>query len=225
MSRPRLLDLYCAAGGAAMGYSRAGFDVVGVDHNKQPHYPFEFVLADCLELDANWLRSFDAIHASPPCQAYTTMSAKHRGKGGKADQHPDMIAPTRKALKQTGLPYVIENVPGAKREMRDCVVLNGGMFGLGVDRPRLFETNWLLMVPDKVRVPHSVGVYGNAPDGRLLWQRADGSQQRAAKGLQEGADAMEIDWMEWSELRLAIPPAYTELIGTQLLAHLAAAAA
>jgi len=100
-----LLDLFCKAGGAAMGYHRAGFDVIGVDIEPQPNYPFEFVQADAIEyLIANG-RQFDAIHASPPCQAYS-ITQKLQGR-----KHPELIAPTRAALKHIGCPWVIENVP------------------------------------------------------------------------------------------------------------------
>ena len=221
--RPRLLDLFCGAGGAAMGYHRAGFEVVGVDIAPQPNYPFEFHRADALEtLDHPGIAfMYSAIHASPPCQAHTAMSNRWRGSGGRADEHIDLIGPTRALLLETGLPYVIENVPGARAHMRSPVVLTGEMFGLGVHRPRLFESNVLLLVPPKPDPdPRSVGVYGKAHDGRLLWERTDGSQQRAAASLEEGRVAMGIDWMEWRELAEAIPPAYAELIGHQLMAHI-----
>jgi hypothetical protein len=188
------------------------------------------VQADALEIAADrffhgWM-SFDAIHASPPCQAHTGMSNRWRGRGGKADDHVDLIPPTRELLQATGLPYVIETVPNARRALRNPVVLTGEMFGLGVHRPRLFETNWPIMVPGKPpSSPSSVGVYGKQHDGRLLWRRADGTQQHAASSLREAQVAMGIDWMDWRELAEAIPPAYTELIGAQLLAHIKAEAA
>ena len=138
--RPRLLDLFAGAGGAAMGYHRAGFDVVGVDINPQPNYPFEFIQADALEYMRSWLSDrptrvgwhveADAIHASPPCQAHTAMSHRWRGKGGLADKRPELIAPTRELLQATGLPYVIENVVGARGHMVDPVLIHGGQVGL-----------------------------------------------------------------------------------------------
>jgi DNA (cytosine-5)-methyltransferase 1 len=133
---------------------------------------------------------------------------------------PKLIIPTREALEKTGLPYVIENVAGAKRHMRDPIKLSGGMFGLGVDRPRLFESNVALLSMDYRRPASVVGIYGRAHDGRRLWTRGDGSVLRAASSLEEGNEAMGIDWMEWHELTEAIPPAYTEFIGAQLLAAL-----
>ena len=137
-----LLDLYCGAGGAAMGYHRAGFDVAGVDIHPQPNYPFWFIQADALEYltTLNEPEQWDAIHASPPCQAYTNAQRIRRR------QHPDLITPTRELLKATGLPYLIENVPGSP--LTDPVVLEGQMFdGLSTIRPRWFEANWPLEVP------------------------------------------------------------------------------
>src|SRR6185312_3124266 len=123
--RPRLLDLFCGAGGAAMGYHRAGFDVVGVDIEDQPHYPFRFVKADALtalgEVGGMWT-GFDAIHASPPCQFATNMSNRWRGTGGTADVHLNLLTPVRELLRAIGLPYVIENVPGAKKHMRPTLM-------------------------------------------------------------------------------------------------------
>lgn len=223
----KLLDLFCGAGGAGVGYARAGFDVVGVDVEPHPSAPFRVIEADALQVltDAAFLSGFDAIHASPPCQGYTTMSNRHRGQGGRADSHPDLISWVRIGLEAWGGPYVIENVPGARSEMRDVVRLRGGMFGLRVDRPRLFESNVPLTVPPNVRVIDPVGVYGKHHDGRRLFTRKDGSIQRAAATLAEAQQAMGIDWMEWDDLREAIPPAYTEHIGAQLLAHLESEAA
>ncbi|MGH9692462.1 MAG: DNA cytosine methyltransferase [Candidatus Acidiferrales bacterium] len=120
--KPRLLDLFCCAGGAGVGYNRAGFEVVGVDNKPQPNYPFPFIRADALKLDAKFLASFDALHASPPCQSYSDL-AKRNGNG---HEWPRLIEPVRKMLIKTGLPYVIENVDGAP--LLDPVVLCGTMF-------------------------------------------------------------------------------------------------
>jgi DNA (cytosine-5)-methyltransferase 1 len=236
--KPRLLDLFCGAGGAAMGYHRAGFDIVGVDIKPQPHYPFEFVECDALDYlrilidsESGWgtdLRvvEFDVIHASPPCQAHTTMSNRWRNAGGRADEHVNLIPPTRELLEQTELPWVIENVPGAKPHLRSPVVLNGPNVGLyRLARPRLFEANFMILVPNYQKVVDPIGVYGKAPDGRLLFRRADGTEQRAARSLEEGREVIGIDWMEWRELCEAIPPAYTELIGHQLMQHIRTGAA
>lgn len=212
---PRLLDLFCGAGGAGKGYADAGFEVVGVDLKPQPRYPFEFHQADALEFP---LDGFDVIHASPPCQAFTTMANRFRGAGGKADSHPELIAPMRLRIKATGLPYVIENVVGARSSLRGHILLlHGGMFGLRVHRPRLFESSLFILAPEARAAREPVGVYGERHDGRRLWTRADGSEQRAAKTLEEGRAAMGIDWMEWRELAESIPPAYTRFIGNALL--------
>jgi DNA (cytosine-5)-methyltransferase 1 len=218
--RPRLMDLFCCQGGAARGYVDAGFDVIGVDITPQPRYPYEFHQADALEYVAEHWDEFDAIHASPPCQAHTTMSNRWRGKDSKADTWPNLIGPTREAVKATGLPYVIENVPGARKHMDNPITLHGGMFGLGVDRPRLFETNFPAAIRKAPRAVNPLGVYGKSPDGRRLFTRKDGTIQRAAASVAEAQAAMGIDWMDWDGLREAIPPAYTQHVGQQLMQHL-----
>ena len=227
MTRPRLLDLFCGAGGCSMGYHRAGFDVTGVDNRPQPRYPFTFVQADAMTYP---LDGFDAIHASPPCEAFTQMSARWRGKGTKADEHPDLLTPTLARLRPIEVPWVVENVQGAVHIMRVMLRLHGGMFpGLGVHRPRLFESNVLLLMPAARQVKSPVGVYGTQPDGRTTYRyRNNGNYKgksliRAAKSVEEAREVMGIDWMTWDEIRKAIPPAYTELIGAQLLDYVAAA--
>lgn len=220
----RILDLFCGAGGAAMGYHRAfpDADIVGVDIAPQPRYPFRFIQADAID----YLRSFngaelgDLVHASPPCQAHTTMSNRHRGQGGKADSHTDFITNVRWWLVLRGVPFVIENVAGARKELRNPITLQGGMFGLGVERPRLFECSFPVVPPPYRKCVNPVGVYGQHHDGRRLWTRKDGSVQRAAASLAEGQRAMGIDWMEWRELAESIPPAYTQWIGEQFAHHL-----
>ena len=223
MTRPKLLDLFCGAGGAAMGYHRAGFDVVGVDVRPQPRYTFEFIQADAITFP---LEGFDAIHASPPCQAFTQMSARWRGKGTKADSHLDLLTPTLARLSTVERPWVVENVQGARHHMRADLRLHGGMFGLGVHRPRLFQSNVLLLAPGAKTCVSPIGVYGTKPDGRTTYRyRNNGNMKgksliRAAKSIEEASDVMAIDWMIWEEIREAIPPAYTEFIGKQLLAAL-----
>jgi DNA (cytosine-5)-methyltransferase 1 len=210
----RLLDLFCGAGGCSVGYSRAGFDVVGVDIDPHPDYPYTFVQADAMSVldDAAYLAAFDVVHASPPCQSYTTMSNRARG------DWPDLVPAVLEALRRWDGIWVVENVPGARRHMPDPITLHGGMFGLGVSRPRLFSSSLLLWEPDwAAPVNNPVGVYGQKPDGRRLRTRSDGSEQRAAKGIDEGLEAMGIDWMtDWRDVAEAIPPAYTEWIGRQL---------
>lgn len=211
-----------------MGYNRAGFDVVGVDIAPQPHYPFEFIQMDVFEfLDSDWSAGtpanfaaydFDVIHASPPCQFHTTMSVRHRGKGFLADEHVNLLTPALELLSTLSLPWVVENVVGAKKFMPNAVSLNGGMFGLGVQRNRLFCTSWELTPPDKApKVVNPIGVYGKSPDGRLLWRRTDGTEQHAASSVEEARAAMGMDWGDWHAVKEAIPPVYTEYIGKQLL--------
>ena len=226
MSKPKLLDLFCGAGGAGVGYQRAGYEVTGVDVEAHPDSPHPVIIADALSIltETAFLRQFVVIHASPPCQGYTTMSNRWRGNGGAADSHPDLISFVRLGLQAWGGLYVIENVCGARRELREPILLRGAMFGLGVDRPRLFESNVSLLAPPILsRVAEPVGVYGKL-DGRRLFTRKDGSIQRAARTLEEAQAAMGIGWMQWSDLTESIPPAYTEYIGGQLLEHLAAVA-
>jgi DNA (cytosine-5)-methyltransferase 1 len=210
--RPRLLDLFCGAGGAAMGYARAGFDVVGVDIEPQPHYPFEFHRGDALTFP---LDGFDAVHASPPCQAYSTMGNRARRPA------PDLLARTIRLLEATGLPFVCENVGGAKRLMPNALVLTGGQFGLGVHRPRYFVSNVLVLAPPKAAPPEDgVGVYGRAHDGRRLFNRKSNGTYRAPRTLEEAHEAMGMDWADWHGTKEAVPPAYTEFIGVQLIRHL-----
>jgi DNA (cytosine-5)-methyltransferase 1 len=207
--KPRLLDLFCGAGGSAMGYSRAGFEVVGVDINPQPHFPFEFHRADALTYP---LDGFDAIHASPPCQAFSITGNLARSQGNQASVI-DLLTPIRPLLEAGGLPYVIENVKGAP--LIDPLVLCGSTFGLEVRRHRLFESNVLLLGHGECRHREQgrpVGVYGSPND-----DIPHGG--RTARNVAEAQIAMGIDWMpRWSELKESVPPAYTEWIGRQLLA-------
>jgi len=212
--KPRLLDLFCGAGGAAMGYSRAGFEVVGVDIVEQPRYPFEFHLCDALYCLESWGAStveYDAIHASPPCQAYSMAAQSRRNEG---HEYPDLLGPTRELLEQTGLPWVIENVPGAP--MTADIKLCGCQVGLELRRERWFETNWLVnpMVPPHHH-PHAVpSVVGH---GTPSWVRA---QLGYNPTIADYRASMGIDWMNRNELSEAIPPAYTEFIGAQLISHI-----
>jgi DNA (cytosine-5)-methyltransferase 1 len=205
----RLLDLFCGAGGAAMGYHRAGFtDIVGVDIAPQPRYPFEFVQADALEYVAEHGREFDVIHASPPCQRYTM--AQNAAKNGHS--HPDLIGPVREALIAVGKPYIIENVVGAPLD--HPAVICGKSFGLNVRRHRLFETNWFLMTPPcQCRNTDYYVIFGHEVRNRRHGQRACRKNR-----IDVGRRAMGIEWMTRAELSEAIPPAYTEWIGKQLLA-------
>jgi len=216
--RPRILDLFAGAGGSAVGYNRAGFDVVGVDIAPQPHYPYEFHQGDAIAFLAEHGHEFDAIHASPPCQRYSTAT------GAARNRHPDLIEPVRDLLREIGLPYVIENVPSAPLLMP--VTLCGSAFGLKVRRHRCFESSegiaGTLCYHAEQGTP--VGVYGQHPD-RKQHLRPDGTQRGTkATTLGHGQRAMGIDWMTWAELAESIPPAYTTWIGRQLLAVLEMAA-
>ena len=197
-----LLDLFCGAGGAAMGYHRAGFTVVGVDKVRQREYPFEFIKADALEYLAEHHTSFSVIHASPPCQGYTHLN--YEGK----DEHPKLVPAVRQALADTRKVTIIENVPGAP--LRSDLVLCGEMFGLDVQRHRLFECHgWPVAQPPHPKHRGRVGqggpyagVYGNG----------------GGKGtVEQWQQAMGIDWVTRRKgLAQAIPPAYTEFIGNQI---------
>ncbi len=223
----RLLDLFCDACGSAMGFYRAGFDeIIGVDITPQKNYPFEFVQADALEyLDTEPIaRVFDVVHASPPCQAHS--AGRHLPF---AAEHPDLIAITREALDATGLPYIIENVPGAP--LKNYVILCGESLGLGNDkfglaRHRLFETNWPigLVPPCSHGWREVLGVYGSRPSrsrGKTLGER----WLPRPYARQMAQEVMKIDWMTSVEMTQAIPPAYTEFIGLQLLEQLQKASA
>lgn len=221
--RPRLLDLFCCAGGAAMGYHRAGFEVVGVDIKPQPRYPFEFIQADVLDLTQEFISEFDAIHASPPCQGYSAMRHAPGAKGAHL-----LIDVVRDRLLESGLPYVIENVEGAAWAMCFPMSLCGTAFGLGAQgcelrRHRLFESN-LFLKPKPCRHTDGpvIGVYGGHARKRAAKHGGRGTQDKWASGHVAAArEAMGIDWMTLAEMSEAIPPAYTQFIGEQLMALIA----
>lgn len=193
-----------------MGYWHAGFNVIGVDHRYQRHYPFEFIRMDALEAVARIRPGrFAAIHASPPCQAY---SESQRING---NVHPDLIEPTRRAIVQTGLPYVIENVEGARRLLKRPTMLCGAMFGLRVYRHRLFETNFELTAPWHPKHWLKQNELGTVPDWDEMI-RVIGS----VRPVREAREAMEMPWASREGLSEAIPPRYTEHIGGYLMAHL-----
>ena len=206
----RLLDLFCCEGGAAKGYADAGFEVVGVDKDPQPRYPFRFIQGDALERLGETAAGFDAIHASPPCQGYSKAQRIQRR------DHERLIAATRDALRATGLPYVIENVMDARDELHDPVMLCGTMFGLRLYRHRLFETNWPLTAP----------LHGQHYLRQVKMGRSPGPQDILQPvgnfaGVAEAREAMDMPWASRDGLREAIPPAYAEYVGGQLAAHVA----
>jgi len=225
-----MLDLFCGGGGVARGYDLAGFDVIGCDIEAQKHYPYPFVQADALCLlrclleggsftASNWRRyslaDFAATHTSPPCQGYSACASMQTCQD---KDYPKLIEPVRELLRATGKPYVIENVVGAPLEcpLRLC----GLTFGLKVFRHRLFESNIFLMQPP--HVAHCgkqigkdgmvcVAGHGDSGNGRIPYSHRSVSAWKSAMG---------IDWMTRDELSQAIPPAYTEFIGRQLIENL-----
>ena len=219
MKRPKLLDLFCCAGGAATGYHQAGFDVVGVDISPQPNYPFEFIQGDVMEIAhrRTFLSEFHAIHASPPCQSYS-VTAKRTGNG---TAWPRLVKPVRDMLRRTGKPYVIENVVGAP--MQNAIMLCGTMFpNLRVIRHRLFESNVLIMTPPHGTHPicHTLdrrkSHYGKTDEWKDFVQVMGGGNCSVAAAR----EAMGIDWMSKAELNEAIPPAYALHVGKALIRHM-----
>ncbi len=218
--RPRLLDLFCCAGGAGVGYHRAGFEVVGVDIDPQPRYPFEFHQADALEFVQEHGHEFDAVHASPPCQAHSTVSGKAKKHHGA--KYPDLIPSTRKALALFNMPTVIENVPTAP--LIDPMQLCGSSFGLDLRRHRIFESNVELVgkaCDHSWQTPRFRSLDGRmVKAGRLASVIGVHGNINYAGEFPLRCKAMGIDWMSNAELVEAIPPAYTEYIGQQLIKHL-----
>lgn len=206
----KFLDLFCGAGGSSMGYRRAGFAVVGVDIAPQPHYPFEFHQGDALLFLLEHWDEFDAFGASPPCQKFTKAAMQWRKNG---HEYADLVSATRDALVSTEKPYVIENVPGAP--LRDPILLCGAMFGLQVYRHRLFESNVPLVAP-----PHPEHIWKQCRMGRPPKPGEFIQPVGHFSGVQYARDAMNIQWMTQKELSQAIPPAYTEYIGSQVMEFL-----
>lgn len=227
--RPRILDLFACAGGAGEGYRQAGFDVMGVDQVRHRRNPHPLIVADVLGLPLEFLRLFDAIHASPPCQGLTEMN-------NDKSRWLNLIPQTRALLKASGLPYVIENVRGARDELIDPVSLFGTMFDchlvtsqgqrFDLSRERLFETNFPLQAPTDPGARYPIAnVYG----GHL---RARGGDYRTGKGTGRTVDfpgedrpalarqLMGMPWASMGEISEAVPPAYTRHVGAQLMAHL-----
>lgn len=221
--RPRLLDLFCGAGGAGMGYHLAGFDVFGVDIEPQPDYPFPMVEGDVL---GPWLEAYlfdrndwDAVHASPPCQAFTDLKSMWNARA-----HEDCLTPTRALLKRWGGLYAIENVPGAP--MSGHVTLCGSSLGLGtvkydreLRRHRHFECNFPVMVPPCAHQRATIGIYGDHARDR---RRVDGGERGVdfpdSEKIALAKEALGMPWAKtWRGLSQAIPPAYTEHIGGYLM--------
>ena len=210
----RLLDLFCGAGGCAVGYAQAGFEVVGVDIVPQPRYPYEFHCADALTFP---LDGFDVIHASPPCQHFTMML--NHGLADR-DRHPDLVDVIRKRLQASGKPYIIENVIGAPVER--SVMLCGAMFGLRVYRHRLFESNIFLFQPNHPRHIVKAVHAGMIPRNGEFYSPVGNMGDKVGAQLAMGIDWMNITGSKDREIANAIPPAYTRWIGEQLMNYLQA---
>ena len=219
--KPLLLDLFCCAGGAGEGYRRAGFDVIGMDIEVRASNPSRVILQDVT--DPSFItrlvrerlvdgRPISAVHASPPCQRFSTMTPS-------PDKHPDYIQQVRDLVTDLGVPFVIENVPAAP--LLDPIKLCGSAFGLAVRRHRMFEVNFQTPPPPVCNhkaqgVP--IGVYGSHPDTRQFMRPNGKSRGRRAASVAEAQRAMGIDWIsDFRELAEAIPPAYTEWIGKYMM--------
>ena len=207
----RVLDLFCGAGGASMGYAKAGYEIVGMDIKHGKRYPFEYIRRDVMTLRPEDLEGFDLIHASPPCQTYS-VTQHLRVAQGKSTSKQDLLAQVRSLLVVSEIPYVIENVKGAP--LIDPVQLCGSAFGLKVRRHRLFESSMDLRGTDCHHKEQGkpVGIYGSMRD-----EIPGGGH--TAKTMDQAHEAMGIDWMIWGELVEAIPQAYTHYIGQQILSN------
>lgn len=216
----KLLDLFCGAGGASMGYAMAGFEVTGVDIKHGKRYPFTYIRGDVRDyLNVDFLQQFDVIAASPPCQTFS--ATKHlRDAQGRSTTKVNMIPEVREALIASGKPYIIENVPNAP--LINPIQLCGSGFGLKVRRHRLFESNMKLVgnTCKHKEQGKPVGVYGSKNDTPQGIDKKTGKYViggSTAKTIEEGREAMGIDWMVWSELVESIPPLYTKFLGEQVI--------
>ncbi|WP_381801045.1 SAM-dependent methyltransferase [Streptomyces niveus] len=220
-----VLDTFCCGGGMGMGmgYWLAGFDVVGVDIDPQPNYPFPFIRGDAIEYIEAHGHEYDLGHGSPPCQRYTPLNAYNH------KVYPDLIAPTRAAFEKAGLPYIIENVEAAAPELNDPTLLCGPMFGLSVYRHRLFETNWPLAAPAHPKHVELCTRNGYLPTPEKPFMSIHGG--RHSRAWQNAAcDAMGMPWIKvpaGGDIKLgirevceAIPPAYAKWIGLAAAAHI-----
>lgn len=223
LPKPLLLDAYCCAGGAGYGYFLAGFEVVGVDQEKQPNNPFECYQGDAVEFIRQHGHEFDFIHASPPCQFGTQLQHLHKHKPEYHEVHINLIPDTRAALLDIGKPYVIENVPGARKHLIKPVMLCGKTLGLKVYRHRYFECSFdvteLAHLKHNDHTPRAGG--GVSPKGFVTVAGHGGVKYIPDDfdgGFREYAGmAMDISWMSRAELSQAIPPTYTQYIGAEWL--------
>jgi hypothetical protein len=215
----KLLDLFCGGGGAAMGYYRAGFDVVGIDIKSQPYYPFKFYQSDAIEYLIKYGENFDLIHASPPCQGYSnsTRADSKYVYYSKGKDTPRLIDPLREVLLKIGNPYIIENVRGAKKYLKNPIVLCGSMFNLYISRHRYFETSFNV---SQLFHPSCSGI-AKINAEKLNFDYRD--MTVTGKGRRAGTSErwkilLGINWdMTQANLAESIPPVYTEWIAKQYL--------
>jgi len=218
MSDKVMLDLFCCAGGAGVGYDKAGFRVIGVDNKKRPNYPFEFVQYDAIEYLIKYGHLFDGVHASPPCQGYSphTKDNSQYVAYSKGKQEPRLISVVRENI-PSGMPYVIENVPGAKFELENPFMLCGSMFGLPISRHRYFESNILIMPPEHPKCSGIAKRYSEEHGIDYRDMSVTGKGRRAGTS-DRWMKIMDITWpMTQSEIVESIPWAYTKFIGKQLI--------
>jgi len=203
MRKLKALDLCCSAGGASMGLHRAGFDVTGIDIKPQKRYPFRFIQGDALNLPVR-LQDFDLIWASPHCQEYS----RTRLMNPERKRFPEQIPQFREMLVSAGVPYIIENVPGAP--LLNPIKLNGAMFGLPLYRERHFECSFFVLTPN-IKHPRGMTVKGIFPvicgDGSI----------KSRDTIKRWKESLGIDWMVRHELAQAIPPAYSEYLARQAI--------
>jgi DNA (cytosine-5)-methyltransferase 1 len=219
----KLLDLFCCAGGASMGYYRAGFEVTGIDIKDQPSYPFKFIKGDVMEIikDKDFLNSFDVIHASPPCQGYSNATKPdsvyvHYSQGKDT---PKLIEPVRNALINTGKYYIIENVAGAKEYLIEPFRLTGYMFNMPIERTRYFECNFPVAELKNITKRGYSKKY--AEENGIDYRDMSVTGKSRRKGsIDVWRKVMDMPWAGrgW-ELTEAIPPAYTKYIGEQILKY------
>ena len=209
---PKLLDLFCGAGGASVGYARAGFEITGLDIKHGKRYPYKYLKMSIQDVTIDFLNQFDVVHASPPCQTFS-ITRNLRNAQGKSTNKIDWLPQTKDLLNDWGGIYIIENVPGAP--LFNPVMLCGSSFGLKVRGHRLFESNQTIegSICNHKSQGRPIGVYGSMRD-----DIPNGG--KTANSIEEANEAMGIDWMIWSELVEAIPPTYTEHLGKQLIERL-----
>lgn len=225
MNEPLVLDLFAGAQGSSVGYKWAGYRVHAVDiepHEKHPDVAW-FIVADALDVldDLAFCRRYELIHAGPPCQRYSTQTPD-----STRDSHPDLIGPVRERLRRIGVPYVIENVEGARRELDNPIRLCGSSFGLGVRRHRYFEVrpDVLLTPPCQHGRERPWTVTGDHPETRDFLRPNGTRRARKPRDVEHAREVMGIDWMDWGDLTESIPPVYTQWLGEQLREHLGRAA-